>query len=501
MKPLPKNLYTAEQVRKLDRTAIDESGIPGMTLMERAGQAVFTVLRTRWPGVRRIAVMCGAGNNGGDGFVIARLAAIAGIRVVIYQVGDHSRIQGDALTARDRLEGTSVEIHAFDAGQTLALFDVVIDCMLGTGLSGDVRQDWREAIDAVNYARLDPSSSLGKVVAVDIPSGLLANTGAIAGTAIRADITVTFIGMKQGLLTADGPDCCGEIIFTDLDVPPQAYTQISASSQRLRLDDLLHALQPRKRNSHKGQFGHVLVVGGNTGMSGAAQMAAQAAARTGAGMISVATRAVHAGYINITCPELMCHATEDRQTLSHLLQRASVVIVGPGLGQDDWSRTMLNAVLESDLPMVVDADALTLLAQEPVQSERWILTPHPGEAARLLGCSAAVIQRDRFSAAAQLHKRYGGVCVLKGSGTIVVTGDRIASVCDQGNPGMATAGMGDMLSGVIAGLLAQGLSLSASAELGVGLHAAAGDAAARDGERGLMATDLLPQLKTLVNPQ
>jgi NAD(P)H-hydrate epimerase len=234
-------------------------------------------------------------------------------------------------------------------------------------------------------------------------------------------------------------------------------------------------------------------------MSGAVRMAAEAAARTGAGLVSVATREVHAPFLNLATPELMVRGVESVEALTPLLERATVIAIGPGLAQTTWSRTLLQALINNDLPMVLDADALNLLAQDPVPRKPWVLTPHPGEAARLLGIDTATIQQDRYSAATALQQRYGGVCVLKGAGTVVSSKDRI-TVCGSGNPGMASGGMGDVLTGVIAGLLAQGLSLVDAAELGVCLHAAAGDAAAESGERGMLATDLLPYLRRLVNP-
>lgn len=496
MNNIPKNLYRPEQVQQLDRIAIQEHGIPGMTLMERAGAAAFGVMQKLWPRARRVAVLCGVGNNGGDGYIVARLAASAGMRVVIYQVGDHTRLKGDALTAYERLEGSHVDIHPFDEGHTLELFDVVIDSMLGTGLKGEVKAEWRLAIDMLNsIARGRPH-----VLAIDIPSGLDANNGNMLGAAVRADATVTFIGMKQGLLTGVGPAFCGELFFNDLKVPYQVYNDVPVSCVRIELDDYASFLQARERDSHKGDFGHVLIVGGDLGMSGAARLAAEAALRCGAGLVSVATRARHAYVLNQTRPELMCHAIEEARELTALLGKASVVAIGPGLGQGEWSQAMLARVMETDLPLVVDADALSLIAREPCTSQRWVLTPHPGEAARLLDCATSDIQVDRFTAATNIQQQYDGVCVLKGAGTIVAAAGQPPGLCTDGNPGMASGGMGDVLTGIIAALIAQGLSLAEAAALGVCLHASAADRSAQlDGERGLLASDIFPHLRALVN--
>ena len=503
MKSIPKNLYRPDQVQQLDRLIIEQYNIPGMSLMERAGSAAFALIRKRWPRAQRIAILCGAGNNGGDGFVIARLAAAEGMRVVIYQVGDHTALSGDALTAFERLEGSHVDIHPFDEGHALDVFDVIVDCMLGTGLKGDVKGIWRSAIEAINTTINSITHARPQVLAVDVPSGLDANTGHVLGAAVRAEACISFIGMKQGLLTGDGPEYCGEISFDDLQSPADVYQQLEPASRRIELEEYRRYFSPRSKSAHKGQFGHVLVVGGNHGMSGAARMAAEAALRTGAGIVSVATRLQHAHVLNQGRPELMCHGVEDPHALAPLLAKADVVAIGPGLGQDDWAQAMLAKVLDANLPMVADADALTLLAKDPRTVDNWVLTPHPGEAARLLRVSAEEVQNDRFSAALKIQKQYKGVCVLKGAGTIITSDSVSPAVCDAGNPGMASAGMGDVLSGVIASLMAQSstgdLPVSEAAAAGVCLHAAAADRAAANGERGLLASDLFPHIRALVN--
>lgn len=265
----------------------------------------------------------------------------------------------------------------------------------------------------------------------------------------------------------------------------------------------LHTVLPgaRARTAHKGDFGHVLIVGGQPGMSGAVRLAGEAALRVGAGLVSIATHPEHAAVLNNGRPELMCHAIAHAATLKPLLERATVLVVGPGLGQSAWARGLLAAVWDCDLPMIVDADALNLLAREPLHRERWILTPHPGEAARLLGCATAEVQADRLAAVRAIQVRYGGVVVLKGVGSLIADGVH-CRICAAGNPGMASGGMGDVLTGVIAGLCAQGVSLSEAASAGAVVHALAADTAARrDGERGLLAGDLLPELRRWVNAE
>lgn len=490
MKTLPHDLYRAAQVRELDRLAIDLGGITGNALMERAGEAAYDLLRRRWPEARRVAIVCGVGNNGGDGFVMARLVRAAGLEVALYQVGEAARLRGAALDAA-RQAGLTAQPLTVGA---LRHCDVVVDALLGTGLRGEVRDEWRGAILAIN-------DSGRPVLAVDLPSGLDADSGAPLGCAVRASATITFIGLKPGLLTGAGPACCGELYFADLDVPVQVYQRVPAAARRLELTQFATCLAPRPRDTHKGDCGHVLVIGGDHGYAGAARLAAEAAARTGAGLVSVATRAAHATSITAARPELMCHGVETAAQLEPLLRRATVVVIGPGLGQAAWGQQMLATVLQARHPLVVDADALNLLALEPLHRKDWVLTPHPGEAGRLLGETVAQVQQDRFAAAAGLQASFGGVVVLKGPGTLVLGDDGMAGICAGGNPGMASGGMGDVLSGIIGGLIAQGLALREAAGAAVCLHAAAADAAAHaDGERGLLASDLFSHLRRLANP-
>jgi len=495
MSDTPKNLYRADQVRELDRTAIEKLGIAGMKLMERAGSAAFNVILTHCPRAKRIAVVCGSGNNGGDGFVIARMADAAGFRVVVYLMTEAANLKGDALTAYERLEGSHVMIYPYD-GHTFEMFDVVVDAMLGTGLQGEVSGRWREAIDNINYSRTLGAS----VLAVDIPSGLHADTGRVLGAAVHADATITFIGMKQGLLTASGPDYCGQIVFNDLQVPQKAYADVTPSAWRIEAEDFIELFSKRARSTHKTQCGRVLVIGGNSGFTGAARMAAEAAARSGAGMVSVATKPEHAQLLNVNRPELMCHGVSRKSDLLPLLDKADVVALGPGLGQDAWAQMLFDTVVQSNAALILDADGLNLLAKQPRERANWVVTPHPGEAARLLNGSVQVVQDDRFYAAEQIAQRFGAICVLKGCGTLVSGGQGDTYLCDVGNPGMATGGMGDVLTGIIAAFAAQFHHLAEAARAGVYVHAKAADLAAKQGERGLLATDLYAHIRGLINP-
>ena len=492
---LPQALYRAEQVRALDRAAIEVYGIPGIELMNRAGRVAYDLLRARWPQAQRLTVLAGLGNNGGDGYVIARLARVDGLAVTLLQLGDPARLRGDAALALAAYREFGGRCEPFTCLPDQP--GVIVDALFGTGLDRPVADPWAAAIAAVNL-------SGAPVLAIDIPSGLHADTGAVLGIGVRADATVTFIGLKQGLFTGAGPDCCGPIQFSDLGVPAAVYAGQEPAARRIDWRDQSRPLLPRRRDAHKGDFGHCLVIGGAPGMSGAARLAGEAALRSGAGLVTIATHPDHAALLNLTRPELMVRPVGDAESLDALIDQATVIAIGPGLGRGPWGRRLWERVRWCDRPLVVDADALNLLAESPAVNPDWVLTPHPGEAGRLLGCTTAEIGQDRFRAALAIQERFGGVVVLKGAGTLIQGRPaRSPAVCTDGNPGMATAGVGDVLTGVIAALVGQGPNLGVAAEeavaIGVCLHAAAGDRAARTGERGLIATDILIQLRLVAN--
>ncbi len=494
-------LYTAAQTRKLDRCAIEDYGVPGIVLMSSAASATYECLLGVWPEPGFIYVLCGTGNNGGDGYLIADLARKRGLGVRVLQLGDVTKIEGDALTARQQAMANGVEVQAYSADSLEGLESgVIVDAMLGTGLGGDVRGDCAKAIEALNGCGLP-------VLAVDIPSGLCSDTGRVLGCAVRADVTVSFIGLKRGLFTLDAPDCVGAIHFTDLQVPVEVYAEADGGCERLELEALLASLPQRLAASHKGSYGAVLVIGGDYGMAGAVAMAGEAALRCGAGLVRVATHAEHVPALVVRTPELMAHGVHTIDDLKPLIESSDVLVVGPGLGHSPWSEQMLWAALDSAKPVVLDADGLNLLARDEAtrikvgMHDNWVLTPHPGEAARLLGVSTAEIQADRFAAAQELQARFGGVAVLKGNGTLIAGEEQIL-LSDYGNPGMASGGMGDVLSGVLGSLLAQtsahGMTALASTALGVCLHGAAADSASQEGQRGLCATDLIPKMRELL---
>lgn len=488
---LPHALYRAAQVRHLDRTAIEVQGIPGSELMERAGASAYELLRQRWPGHRRVTVLAGAGNNGGDGYVLARLAQADGLSVQVLQLADPGRLRAEAAGAFAAFRDSGGRFEPFRALPTDP--GVIVDALLGTGLERPLGGPWVQAVEAANR-------SSSPVLAIDIPSGLHADTGAILGVAVRAEATLSFIGLKQGLFTGDGPDCCGAIHFSALGIPAVVYATEVLSARRLDWGQQSSGLGPRRRGAHKGDFGHVLVIGGAPGMSGAARLAGEGALRAGAGLVTIATHPDHAGLLNLSRPELMVAAVLDGRVLDPLIERADVLAIGPGLGRGPWGRSLWGHIRDLTTPLVVDADALNLLAEDRRRRDDWILTPHPGEAARLLACTTAEVQWDRFEAARRLQDRFGGTVVLKGAGTLIQgPSHRPPGVCGEGNPGMATAGSGDVLTGVVAALRAQGLESEEAASAGVCLHAAAGDWAAREGEKGMLAGDILAALRFVAN--
>jgi len=497
-----RRLYTAEQVRRLDRCAIEGHGIPGIELMERAGRATFEAARAGWPHARRWLVLCGGGNNGGDGYVVARLARAEGCAVTLCALKEPAGLGGDAATAARRWSeaGGAVLAWPLAAGETPGVegHDLVIDALLGTGLDREPAGAYGEAIEAVNRSGLP-------VVAVDIPSGLHADSGVALGRAMRARLTVTFIGNKRGLYTADGPDHAGMVEYSDLQTPQTVWDSEQDSGKLIR-EEIIHTLlPPRRRNSHKGSYGWLLGVGSDLGMSGALRLCGEAALRSGAGKVTLVTRPEHAALINVGCPELMVRAMDGGAALAELLAEVDAVVTGTGLGRSAWSRELFAACLAAPGPMVLDADGLNLLSRQDNGPElprgRWILTPHPAEAGRLLGCGAGEVQGDRVGAAQRLAARFDAVVVLKGCGTVVADPQGRYAICPLGNPGMATAGTGDVLSGVIGALLAQGLDAWDAATAGVVAHAAAGDRAAAEwGERGLLASDITRRLPAVLNP-
>jgi len=508
------SLYTAAQVRELDRIVIEKFGISGYELMQRAGSFAYNVLNETFPNAKKIYVFCGRGNNAGDGYVLAKLAIEDDKyrKVIVINCFDPEKLEGDAKKVYQDLVTMKYDKEKVEIWNQSDFFreewsggpdSVYVDAIFGTGLTREINDESLvRTIDRIN------GNWMGRVLSIDIPSGLNADTGSVMGVAVNANITATFMSKKRGMFTHDGCEYSGQIEFDDLDIPHESYNELEGS--HCNLLDFDYFLPKREQNAHKGHFGHVLVIGGDEGYLGAVQMAAEAAMRVGSGLASVATRKSHAAQLSIAVPEIMSHGVETLDELMPLIKRANVIAIGPGLGQSEWAKLLFARVLESDLPIIIDADGLNLLAEEEQSSPNWVITPHPGEAARLLKTDVATIQSDRFQSARNLHEKYQGPVVLKGAGSIVTNLKGRLFVCSEGNPGMSTGGMGDVLTGVIAGLVAQGTDTEWvkqagvvtewATQVGVVMHARAGDMAAFDeGERGMIATDLMPYLRELSN--
>ncbi len=517
--------YTSAESSALDAAA-QAQGVAGFELMRRAGVVAFERICESFVTADTLLILAGKGNNGGDAWVVAGAAFAAGWTVHLWQIGGEV-LSGEAALARDwaraqgviaRPEVASAELPTVTslvtrAGTTLEpARSLVIDGLLGTGLNSAPRPETQLAIQWANHTRLG-------VVALDVPSGLAVDNGAVPGgwpeAVIRADLTVTFIGMKLGLLTGRGPDCAGVVCYESLGVDvPRLTRELGALGSSLHSPTpfgtqiLGHPVPPlpvRNRAAYKNQFGHVLVLAGDHGGGGAALLAAEAALRSGAGLVSVGTRGEHMPAMLARRPELMVRVVEGKLAAARLTEQATAIVVGPGLGQGAWGQQLFSAALDAaelGVKLIIDADALNILAARatrPALPAHCVLTPHPGEAARLLGCSSIDIEADRVAAVTELAHRYGCVALLKGAGTLVADGSGLVSVCRLGNPGMASAGMGDTLAGIVASLVAQ-QELSANwVGRAVLLHAAAGDrAAGRLGEAGLLAADVIAELPSVL---
>ena len=497
---LPEALYSADSVRAMDRYLIDQQGVDGFELMQSAARGAFRQLLRHWPSPASILVLCGAGNNGGDGYLVALNAHKQGIPVQCVSVSPAGKLSGDALKAFKAAEQAGVAVADFaglpegDLARRLAAAGVVVDAMLGTGVAGAPREPFAGIIQALNQARVP-------VLAVDLPSGLNATTGAAEGEVVRATVTVTFIGAKAGLFTGAGACVCGRVVFESLGVQEQlqgyAGQPLASLQSWARCRDWF---PERPLNAHKGQFGHVLVVAGDRGFGGAGIMAAEAAARSGAGLVSLATRPEHVTAALARCPNVMCHGLIHGSELAPLLQQADIVVCGPGIGRSAWGQQMLQQVLDSGKPQVLDADALNLMAARAVATaDNRVLTPHPGEAARLLECSVAEIEADRLRAATRIQKLWGGIVLLKGAGTLITDGSNAPFVVAGGNPGMATGGMGDVLSGMIGAFLGQLEDFTRATVAAASAHLAAADLASeRVGYKSLVPADVLDALPSVL---
>ncbi len=500
-------IATAQEMRDIDKSTVEWFGLPGVALMENAGHAIAdkAVEILGEPRGKIVFIVCGGGNNGGDGYVAARWLHNSGVRVKLFLALDRTSIQGDALIHLETVVRMGVE--CFDITEprgmekariSSAFADLVIDALLGTGFHGDLSESYRDSIELMNGAGR-------KILSVDIPSGVEADTGLVREKAVQAFCTVTFGLPKPGLLLYPGAGCAGKIEVSPIGIPAELLTAATLHQTLVTKEYAASLLPCRLPDSHKGSFGHVLIMGGSRGMSGAAFLASQGALRTGSGLVTIG---VPAGIgvamemktteaMTLELPETLTGGLgEDALRLMHdFSAQASVILVGPGLGRhEDTLEIVRELVQTTDRPLVLDADALFALTGHiellSGLDTLAVLTPHPGEMARLTGLSVRQIQADRIGVARRAATEWKNIVVLKGPGTIVAFPDGEIYVNSTGNSGMATGGMGDVLAGMIAALIAQGLSSHDAAVLGVYLHGLAGDRVALERPAGMTAMDL-----------
>ncbi len=500
-------LVTTEQMRGLDRAAIEDYGILGLVLMENAGRAVAEAAARMLDGSGRVVVVCGSGNNGGDGFVAARHLSNRSVEVEVYLLAAVDDLQGDAAT--NCHIGQQMDLPIFENPDPATLeaavnsADLVIDAILGTGISGEVRDPAQSAIAAINQSQ-------ARVLAVDIPSGISGDTGVEMGEAVWADRTLTFGLPKIGHYCYPGRDHCGEIELVDISLPAALVEAADLLTNLTTSQDVAAMLPPRWADMHKGEAGRLLIVAGSPGMTGAAAMAGLAAVRSGAGLVTVGIPESLNDILEVKCTEVMtlplpetAQGSLSLEGLDQILDFAEgcdAVALGPGLSQVPETVELARKLIERiSAPLVVDADGLNACAEatEPLQNRKapTIVTPHPGELSRLIDRSIADIQQDRVTAARQAAQDLQCVVVLKGAGTVTASPDGDVWVNPTGNAGMASGGVGDVLTGVIGGLLAGGGDAMKAAVSAVYCHGLAGDLAEDYcGQRALIASDLLVQL-------
>jgi len=502
-------LVTADVMREMDRVAIEEYGVPGAVLMENAGAGTARAIMGRWPRASRVAVIAGGGNNGGDGFVIARHLINSGVEAVTFLLSDRGKISGDArinLEILSRMHSVILEVKSEEdlslLREALHGYDLVVDAMLGTGLSRELKEVYRSCVEIIN-------SSDVPVCSVDIPSGLSSDTGRPLGDAVRADLTCTYGLVKVGQVVYPGAAYVGDLMLVDIGMPVDVIEKLGGSDRLLMAEGVRRWFAPRDPQAHKGDFGHLLVVAASPGKTGAAAMCAEAAVRSGAGLVTAAVPESLNAVLESKLTEAMTLPARDEkgfleagawEDIEPVLERATALAVGPGLGTRECTRKLFFKLLsEAGAPMVIDADGLNLLVSDvgAVKSSgaEAVLTPHPGEMARLLNISSGQVQQDRISAARRLAEASGAVVVLKGSRSIIVSPEGTLAVNPTGNPGMAGGGAGDVLTGIIGSLLARGFEAFDAACAGTWIHGRAGDMAVETyGETALKATDLIDAL-------
>ncbi len=506
-------LYTAEAMQDADRRTVDELGIPGQALMENAGGECTRLIHQQYGATRapKAVIVAGRGNNGGDGYVIARRLAALGWHILTLVLAHREEIVGDARTNLELLPRAMVRFSPrgiLPYAEDLAEATIIVDALLGTGLTRMVDGPYAEAVNLINGAG-------PPVVAVDIPSGIHGTSGNVMGTAVRATLTVTFAGAKVGQFLYPGTEYVGELRVVEIGIPPGLLAEIPGY-EYLDIAAARSTLRPRPRTAHKGSCGHLLVIAGSRGKTGAAAMAANSAVRSGSGLVTLAVPATLHDILEVKTTEAMTFPLDDAgrgylgslalPEILALLPGRDAVALGPGLSRNPETAALVRQLLkEIRIPLLLDADALNAVSEEPeslaaIRSPATVLTPHPGEMARLCGCSVADIEANRVATARDAAIRHGVYLILKGARTVCAAPDGRIALNGSGNPGMATGGMGDILTGIVGSLLGQGYPPFDACKLGVFLHGLAADLVAADkGEIGLCATDVQEKLPYAYN--
>lgn len=510
-------VVSPEQMREIDERTINEYGIPGILLMENAAAAVVAQAQAMMDGCagKRVTIVAGRGNNGGDAFAAARLLHSQRANVSVYLLGEKTGLSGDALLNMEILEKIGLDVMEITEDKTnhgrflldLDISDLVIDGLFGTGLSRDITGIAAETIERMNDCR-------SPVLSIDIPSGVDGNDGSIRGVCVRADATVTFCLPKLGLLLHPGCQYVGRLITADIGIPVSAIRKQHIRISTIDLDTVSALIPQRKADSNKGDYGRVLIVTGSTGMTGSGCLASMSALRVGAGLVYAGVPKSLTSVYSSKMTEPIVLPLEDNGTgclsascsehIAELMTDMDVVAIGPGLTASGDIRKVVESVIENcRAPLVMDADALNAISSDPSVLNKLktvaVITPHPGEMARLMGTSVKEVQSDRIGAASEFAQKYGVVVVLKGSRTIVAYPSGQVLINVTGNAGMATAGTGDVLTGIIAGIAAQGVPISEAAAAGVCLHGVAGDAVADyKGMHGMTAGDIVDILPVTI---
>lgn len=505
-------LLTAAEMREMDRRTIEEFGLPGRILMENAGRGAFKVLMDSFPEIcnQKVAVLAGRGNNGGDGFVVARYLAQHGIPVTVYLLSENKQLLGDAAANFKLLAPLNIPVRQCPDLKTFNRFKkevahhhVIVDAILGTGLNSDVKGYFKTVIEFINLLNKN-------ILAVDIPSGLHTDTGQPCGTCIQAAVTATFAFPKIGHIVLPGAEYTGNLHIIDIGIPPHIADGVSPRQHLLTHESIQNMIKPRPQDMHKGGAGHVLVVAGSTGKTGASAMCALSALRAGAGLVTLGVPESLNPVVEPQALEVMTHplpeittgilSDESFDAIMELISDKRCLAIGPGMGTAPETRRLVARLVKScSIPLVIDADGLNNLAvnTDILKSKKTeiILTPHPGEMARLIGASVKDVQVDRINCAREFALKYKVHLVLKGAKTVIAHPDGHIYINPTGNPGMASAGMGDVLTGMIAGFVSQGYTPATAAHIAVYLHGAAADHIAETrGPFGYIASDVMAEL-------